>query len=880
MVDKRQGGASYNRQVLALNKGLLTDVSALGRPDGSSLDEENVDLLRDGSRRRRKGLQYEANYSLFTLNDTVAETSEIDSLTSTFASHRWTNVAGNPDRIFIVVKVGVYLHFYVENKELSANKLQDLIDLRIFATTAFQNVGADYTYISNQDFTFADANGHLFVASAHTKPFFLKYNVNTGKIEFELIDIRMRDFVGVNDGVPLYEQPESGSGITDSHLYNLLNRGWTLNNINNYKDGQLAAGSGSPKNKWPAKNMIPFKAMVRHESIGARQTNIYQEDWTKKFDANVIESQLFGNNSATQGALLLDPFDTRSGRTVIQSTKSRDIDEITCPGNIYVTPTGTPGVFNYEIDLYVWFAGTGTPNFDGAGEVVTFKDTVIRLPLKDNGPYINVSLDGYTNTVSAWNENVGGRDRATVKYYYTGKFYNPGEEDIAAVVKGSLTNKVTYTRPGGYITYERPRAVASFAGRIFYAGTNHPELADKLFFSQLTLSETDAHSKYGKMYQEQDPTSEFLNELLPTDGGVIEIAGLGSVVTMVPLQNSLIILTKNGIWELNGGNQYFSATNIFVRKIADVEVVSPYGVTLTDQGLMVASPSGVYVIRGDDSTNLLTADSVTYGSIQSLWLSIPIESRNKIIALYNDLDYKVSFFYQRDTSYYFKYAYDTALIFDLRQEAWTKHTFDNYVSAGGLGVISKFIHGVVPLNARTGCSCAAKFRYLIYNSDISVSPVSDTMTFAELTHNHTTFNDVMTGTEKPAYIITNYDLADAYANYKYAPYLITFCHKVETGYTQEGEDLAVANEGGLLVQGLFNFATGTTSNKWTTAQQAYRPGPYAPVNINDTDGFGVYASKLKLRGRGRSVAIKYSSETNKDFHLAGFAMEYKIERNI
>jgi hypothetical protein len=138
----------------------------------------------------------------------------------------------------------------------------------------------------------------------------------------------------------------------------------------------------------------------------------------------------------------------------------------------------------------------------------------------------------------------------------------------------------------------------------------------------------------------------------------------------------------------------------------------------------------------------------------------------------------------------------------------------------------------------------------------------------------------MTGTEKPAYIITNYDLTDAYARYKYAPYLITFCHKVETGYTQVGEDLAVVNEGGLLVQGLFNFATGTTSNKWTIAQQAYRPGPYAPVNINDTDGFGVYASKLKLRGRGRSVAIKYSSEPGKDFHLAGFAIEYKIEREI
>lgn len=877
MVRRRSsvGGAPFDRQVIAINKGLLTDLPALGRADGSTIDEENVELLRDGSRRRRRGLQNEAGSVSYSLTQFMG-------VDSSFASYVWENVGGNPNLTFYVVKVGIHLYFYEEDIALSSKKKAGEVDLALYASQAFPETSIDYSYIANEPFTFTSAHGHLFVASAHTYPFYIMWDAANSAFTTERINFAIRDFVGVEDGLPLLEQPSSTNPITDSHYYNLLNRGWTLNNINNYKDGILAVGSASAKNKYPSKAMIPYKAMVRTETNGSRKSDIYSEDWTRKFDADALENQLFGNTSAPQGNLLLNPFDTVVGRATFDTTKSRALYDIDYQGPYSRTAVpGSTGIYRYEFLLRFWFADTGSPDFTN-GEVVTFKDTVIKLPI-GGGKFFNYSLENFVNTVTT--ASSGTKDGVTreyldINFYYVGNFRLDLRTQIDDVVPGFITNNTTYTRPNGYTTFERPRAVAFYANRLFYAGTNYEELADKLFFSQLTLSETDAEKRYGRMYQEQNPTSEFFNQLVPTDGGVIEVANLGTVVAMVPVQNSLVILTKSGIWELNGGEQFFSATSYVVRKLADVEVLSNQGWCLTDQGLMVASASGVYAIRGDTNSNLLTAQNVTYNTIQSLWLDIPIASRDKVLALYNDLDYKVSFFYNRTPSFFWKNVYDTALIYDLRQEAWTKNTFDNYNLITGTNFVGKFIHGVIPLASSSGCTNSNKFKYLLYSPNLVSSINTDTITFGDLRSTSTTFSDVMTNTEKPAYLITNYDLGDAYARYKYAPYLVTHCHKVETGYTLSGGVYVPVNPGGLSAQGLFNFSSGATSNKWTAAQQAYKPRPFVATSPTSNDGFALYASKLKLRGRGRSVALRYSSQTAKDFHIAGFAMEYDIERNI
>jgi len=72
---------SNNKDVTKYIGGLHTESHALDFPDNFSFDEDNFELLRDRSRRRRKGLDYEANYALvnnvatslpFTIDHTTA----------------------------------------------------------------------------------------------------------------------------------------------------------------------------------------------------------------------------------------------------------------------------------------------------------------------------------------------------------------------------------------------------------------------------------------------------------------------------------------------------------------------------------------------------------------------------------------------------------------------------------------------------------------------------------------------------------------------------------------------------------------------------------------------------------------------------------------
>lgn len=866
---RTEGQVPLDRDVVVVNKGILTDAATLALPPGSSFDEENFELLRDGSRRRRRGLQYEAGHTLYEIDSSIPN-NELATFTSTSSNYRWTNVGGDPNLTFIVCKVGVYLMFWLDGTTLSTGRKSFTVNLLDFATTLYDENSSNYSYVADVEYTFTSGHGHLFVASPHTETFFVEYIAATDSIKTNTIHPLIRDFYGVDDGVPIQAKPAT---LTKSHEYNLVNRGWTYGNINNYFNGVLADASPAAKNKYPAKNMIPFKAMVRHDA-GGTTSKIYTADWRRKFDANAVEAQIFGNVDAPQGSLFIDPYNNQLG---VSGEDPPQVRAITALNGWEASNEGT----YWKIALR-WATNNGDSVF-ASNDIITYVDTKIRYrSTKDNddGPVIwyELSLSGQPARVLS---GAGAPTATVVRTELRLKGFRP--YDFEVVVNGSLTTRVAYERPdaNSYETSERPQACAMWAGRLWLAGINHPQLADQIMFSQIAASEEDAHKYYDKMHQKADPTSEFQNQLVASDGGTIQVPGVAGIVALVPLQNSLMVLSKDGVWEITGGDRPFTASNYFVRQLATVEVYGPSNYALTDQGLVVTSPSGVYIIRGDENSNLLTAQPLTYASIQSLWLSIPIDARRKAIVHYNDLDYKVSIWYNRTPTYNFQYAYDTCLSFDFRQEAWTKLTFDNLADVQQIGFTLRFIHTIIALDSGDGCVCSQKFKYLIYTSQTGVSELNDTIGWADISHSHLSFEDVTTGAEKPAYLITSYDMGDALSRYKQSPYLVVFTKRTEKGFDEiEPDVFSVINEGGLYVQGLFNFGTSSASNKWTSAQQAYRPKYFEPTSETDTDGFAVYASKLKLRGRGRSVALRFSTEPTKDAHLIGYSMEYKIERNV
>lgn len=191
--------------------GLITEASPLTFPPNASLDEQNFVLRRDGSRRRRLGVDLEEGAITITTGVTVPASGEV-----AFQSFKWQNAGGDPSRNLIAIQTGNELRIF------------DSSVAPISSSALFTKVytGVDSTKV----FSFAAVDGILVVATGTPEISSLEYK--DGVITTSSSRLLVRDLFGVADtvgGVDL----RVGSGITtrpvqqvDTHIYNLRNQTW------------------------------------------------------------------------------------------------------------------------------------------------------------------------------------------------------------------------------------------------------------------------------------------------------------------------------------------------------------------------------------------------------------------------------------------------------------------------------------------------------------------------------------------------------------------------------------------------------------------------------------------------------------------------------
>ena len=127
-------------------------------------------------------------------------------------------------------------------------------------------------------------------------------------------------------------------------------------------------------------------------------------------------------------------------------------------------------------------------------------------------------------------------------------------------------------------------------------------------------------------------------------------------------------------------------------------------------------------------------------------------------------------------------------------------------------------------------------------------------------------------TDYTSFAETGYDFVGDAVLKKNAPYLVTYCRVTETGFTgnpQAGYE--AVNPSGLLVSSSFDFR-----ETFSPSQQVYRKKYPVVVDPNNLDLYDypedVITSRVKLRGHGRSMRLRYESETGKDFILIGWGI--------
>jgi hypothetical protein len=560
-----------------LRAGLITEAGPLNTPDGATVDEQNFHLLIDGSRRRRKGLQLEHGGEVLSIPaHSPDDTSRVG---------HWTNAGGLPDEDYIVLQLGRFIHVLKdEGTTLSKRVLQALIDIEPFVTDLEKPW-------RTHPVSFASGNGVLVVTGRYVAPF--KIELKDGVMVSSPIACYIRDFTGfTSESINFTKQPTE---LTPEHRYNLRNRGWREVDIEKYFED---------KGRYPSLSMLWHKGYARLVD----DTVYINEDGRKEFTSDKVSAEPFGNQSAPQGSLLVDPFDTTVGSTTFsepleivswtyepvsnnewliraQTAEPHGIGPLS---RVYIAGHRSEYLFKEFIDITGIRPGEEPPS-------VTFP-----MPWSFDGAQTSWLLTVSTGTLLTFRVKRPPNFDGWVDQYQA-----LGEIDQGQILEN----------PGGYQTNERPSCAAWYAGRLWVAGAAHPELADKIMFSQVVQNTED----YGKFHQFNDPTNEALNNLIPTDGGSIQLSDVGVIKGLLPYQSQLLVLADNGVWEITGSRGVFSPESFGIRKITDAKCTSPWGYSEAEGKVFFSGSEGVFVIQPDERTGVLFAQSITETSIQSKW---------------------------------------------------------------------------------------------------------------------------------------------------------------------------------------------------------------------------------------------------------------------
>lgn len=610
-----------DKPFFSLDTGFISESSPLNFPDGSTLDESNFEILNDGSRKRRRGLDLEDGGSVVTLPDSIG-TSDI------LNAGRWRNVGGDPSLNFVVVQAGANLVIFQDSGTvISTSEFSEEIELEALGAP-----NATASEIKQNPVALTFGRGKLFVSGKFVKPHYITYDPSGPSFLATEIRILERDFEGVNDGVANTTQPNAA---TTAHLYNLYNRGWKPGDITSFN---------SDVGDYPSKNLIWHEGYQR-----AITTNKAEVDGVWEWNSTKANAQLTGNASAPQGSLIRDPFDTTQATSSTSGAQS-----IGAISNGTTLPSTT-------LALTITVTGHGYSNSD---EVV-INDHQAKVKFSSGGATLNITFDG-TYTVSGVTSN-------TFDITYTSLWSIDSIVDIdfrLGYVGEGLVERPSGIQNGSFFIEERPEAIQWFAGRMFYSGIDHSELNDHVFFSRIAFTDED----YGLCLQFNDPTNKNLSELLSDDGGVIVIPELGKVQRMIPYGASLLLLTSNGVWEIGGGQRgYFTADGYSVSKISDIECTSTYSPVLVEDSIFFTGDKGIYTIYRDVQTRQLVVQSVTTSTIQSAYNSIGATAQSTIKTCYDDARKRLYFLYKSGSTN--TNAYTKALVLVLGNGAWYKLDF-------------------------------------------------------------------------------------------------------------------------------------------------------------------------------------------------------------
>lgn len=444
----------------------------------------------------------------------------------------------------------------------------------------------------------------------------------------------------------------------------------------------------------------------------------------------------------------------------------------------------------------------------------------------------------------------------------------------------------------------RPTAVAFYAGRVWFSGTQGSRYSSEVTYSQIL---TGAVSKVGNCYQEADPTAEVVNELIATDGGVLSIEEMGTVYNMTQFGSALLLITSNGVWAISGEGEIasFSATSFSITKVSDKAALSNNSITEAKDSVYFLGTTAIYQI-GRNEVGTLGVTDISSATIKTFYQELSTAQKSFVFSLHDEGQNRVIWYYPSEVDILAEPVpiIDKALYLDLSLAAFGKYEHKVSSASNPRAGIPVDISSVTSLTARVvnqgipvlagGVEVMQTSKYAIPDrSSIKILIVEDTgaanKTYRFADYRDTSFKDL--GIAFPSSLETGFDaLGDIMRKTKQAPKIIFHLERTETGFIvdpldADGLELLYKNQSGCLV-----------SYKWDWGElpygrqfQAYKLSKnYTPSGLGDTLKYdrSVATSTTRLRGRGTSLGFKIESEEGKDLKLLGYGLLYTASARI
>lgn len=816
-------------------KGLVTEATALSFPENACTEASNVIFDSTGRITRRPGIDEEQDATYINVFSPVGQA---------YVTFPWQAVAGNGNISFYVLQEGDTIRFFntSTSAELSSNRHSTTFSLSDFLADESDKDPAFY------ECQFAAGNGDLFVVNAACDSFYITYDVAADDFTATRITLEYRDFEGLEDNLddderPAYANIAAMDTANPNHHYNLLNQGWLGTDALTQWDADRA---DMPSN--------------------CDYVGLYRNDISDAYLPNAVTANTPGNRLAPKGHFVLDVArDNRQeviedeGFTFNTSSPTFSfIDPST--GTIFTNFTNNTAsafdgvlIVNANNAAYKTSSASGYmgKNF-GAADKKTVAEARIfpsdatfltRGFLDSNNFPLTVTLYG-KNSLPASGTDGTVLGSLVIAADSTTGFETITSNDLTTAYQYVWVNMVPTTNDqvllaemqifSGSVSFERPTAVEFYAGRVFYGGIATSTKSNNIYFSQII----EKKDQYGRCFQKNDPSSEAIPDLLPDDGGVIKIPEMGTLKRLFAYQSALLVYASNGIWLVSGSSgANFKADDYVVKRISSIGMNSPQSLC-SIKGLPAWwGEDGIYTVTFDPNYDSFTPTSLTLATLDRFYQDIPLLNKKYAKGAYDETEQVAYWIYSSiDPLSSDFYQYDSVLVLDAKSKAFYPWT----ISAGPL---VRSINFVKPATREA----SSKIKFLHVHSPVGVTYDES---FSELKPDQfTDWVDEGNNVDYTSYFITGYRLDGQTQRFFQAPYVFVF--------------LEQETDASCLMQGIFDFTTSGSSGKWSTSQQVFKtPNTFRSVNFR----------RLKVRGKGRSIQLKFRSETGKPFTIIGWSI--------